>query len=210
MNSLLSEKAIDIIRAALPIFAKKGFHSATVDEIAQKASVAKGTLYLYFDSKEDLFTQMVTYVSRQISQAIIQKVEKAEDTWEKLEIAMDIHFSCLLKYKSSYLVSEMGAAQARIDHEAIRQAKIEHIKIYEQILRDHFDQLGTHPPYSLRTASIIILGGLTNYIYKRYFLKDFVPEPQEYLETFKRFVRSALLAERQTKTKKKSIKGKGR
>ena len=49
----------EICAAALDIFAEKGFAAARLDEIARRAGVSKGTLYLYFHSKEDLFRAVV-------------------------------------------------------------------------------------------------------------------------------------------------------
>lgn len=48
-----------IFDAALEIFSHKGFHSATTDEIAERAGVGKGTLYRYFATKEKLFEELV-------------------------------------------------------------------------------------------------------------------------------------------------------
>ncbi len=44
-----------IIQAAIEVFSKKGFQAATISEIAQRASVADGSIYQYFKNKEDLF-----------------------------------------------------------------------------------------------------------------------------------------------------------
>ena len=49
----------EICAAALEVFAEKGFASAKLDEIAKRAGVSKGTLYLYFEDKEDLFRAVV-------------------------------------------------------------------------------------------------------------------------------------------------------
>ncbi len=43
-----------ILKAALELFSKKGFHAATTKEIARKARIAEGTLFNYFRTKEDL------------------------------------------------------------------------------------------------------------------------------------------------------------
>jgi AcrR family transcriptional regulator len=48
-----------ILNAALDVFSDKGFHLATVDEIAERAEVGKGTLYRYFANKEGLFNELV-------------------------------------------------------------------------------------------------------------------------------------------------------
>ena len=49
----------EICTAALDVFSEKGFAAAKLDEIAQRAGVSKGTLYLYFKDKEDLFRAVV-------------------------------------------------------------------------------------------------------------------------------------------------------
>lgn len=53
------ERPREICAAALEVFAEKGFAAAKVDEIARRAGVSKGTLYLYFNDKEDLFRAVV-------------------------------------------------------------------------------------------------------------------------------------------------------
>lgn len=49
----------EICEAALEVFAEKGFAAAKLDEIARRAGVSKGTLYLYFEDKADLFRAVV-------------------------------------------------------------------------------------------------------------------------------------------------------
>ena len=49
----------DIAAAALEIFGEKGFAGARIDEIAARAGVSKGTLYLYFETKADIFRAVV-------------------------------------------------------------------------------------------------------------------------------------------------------
>src|ERR1700750_2688967 len=49
----------EILDAALKVFAEKGFAAARMDDIARKAGVTKGKIYLYFPSKEDVFKQLV-------------------------------------------------------------------------------------------------------------------------------------------------------
>jgi AcrR family transcriptional regulator len=49
----------EIITAALACFAEKGFNATLLDNVAARAGIAKGTLYRYFDSKEELFRAVV-------------------------------------------------------------------------------------------------------------------------------------------------------
>src|SRR5436305_2226328 len=43
-----------ILDAATNVFAEKGFHDATIRQVAKRAGIADGTIYLYFKSKDDL------------------------------------------------------------------------------------------------------------------------------------------------------------
>ena len=49
----------EIIAAAYAVFAEKGFAAAKLDEIAARAGVSKGALYLYFETKQDIFEAVV-------------------------------------------------------------------------------------------------------------------------------------------------------
>jgi AcrR family transcriptional regulator len=49
----------EIVQAALQVFAERGFAAARLDDIARRAGVSKGALYLYFETKEDLFHAVV-------------------------------------------------------------------------------------------------------------------------------------------------------
>jgi len=54
----ISDKRNDIMQAALGIIAKQGFHGAPMAEIAEKAGVAAGTIYRYFENKDVLITEL--------------------------------------------------------------------------------------------------------------------------------------------------------
>lgn len=54
-----AERPGEIVAAALEVFAERGFAAARLEEVARKAGVSKGALYLYFETKEDLFRAVV-------------------------------------------------------------------------------------------------------------------------------------------------------
>jgi AcrR family transcriptional regulator len=61
----------EILEAALAVFAERGFAAARLDDVAARARISKGTLYLYFDSKEALFKAVVRA-------AIVPNIAQAE------------------------------------------------------------------------------------------------------------------------------------
>jgi AcrR family transcriptional regulator len=54
-----SERPTEILAAALVVFAERGLAGARMEDIAEGAGVSKGTLYLYFSGKEDLFQEAI-------------------------------------------------------------------------------------------------------------------------------------------------------
>jgi len=53
------ERRQSILQAAREVFFKNGFHRATVDSVAERAEVSKGTVYLYFESKETILAHLL-------------------------------------------------------------------------------------------------------------------------------------------------------
>lgn len=60
-REMVPETKDRILEAALAVFGEKGYHNATMAEIAEAAAVGKGTLYWYFPSKEKLFSGMIDH-----------------------------------------------------------------------------------------------------------------------------------------------------
>jgi AcrR family transcriptional regulator len=58
-NGRRGERRDDILAAALDEFSARGFAATRLDDVAARAGVAKGTIYLYFDDKESLFQELV-------------------------------------------------------------------------------------------------------------------------------------------------------
>ena len=69
----------EICAAALEVFAEKGFAAAKLDEIAKRAGVSKGTLYLYFQDKAELFRAV-------IRDTVAPRVAAVRDMADKVEL----------------------------------------------------------------------------------------------------------------------------
>jgi TetR/AcrR family transcriptional regulator, fatty acid metabolism regulator protein len=85
------DKRQRILDAAVRVFAKKGYHGAKVAEIAKKAGVADGTIYLYFRNKEDILVSLFDEVMEEhISQARAE-IARVKGAPEKLRVAAEHH-----------------------------------------------------------------------------------------------------------------------
>ena len=65
----------EIIDAALEVFAEKGFAAAKLDDIARRAGISKGSLYLYFETKEEIFRA----VARTAVASLVEEIEGAAE-----------------------------------------------------------------------------------------------------------------------------------
>ena len=65
-HGTIEKNRLKIERAALQLFTRKGFHGTTVREIAKKAGVSMGKLYIYYDTKEDIFIDLVHHLGRKM------------------------------------------------------------------------------------------------------------------------------------------------
>ena len=80
-----SEKYHRIIKAATKVFAKKGFYPAKISEIAKEAQVADGTIYIYFESKDDILISLFEEQMKIVLENMVAQIAKLKDPAEKFE-----------------------------------------------------------------------------------------------------------------------------
>ncbi len=83
-RKLRFERRGQILDAALTVFARKGFHAASVSDIVRAAQVARGTFYLYFPSKRELFEALVDSLMADLDRGI-KRVDLSADAPAPLE-----------------------------------------------------------------------------------------------------------------------------
>src|SRR5580658_4373103 len=74
----------EIVAAARKVFAKCGYRCSTVDHIAEQAGIAKGTLYLYFKSKEEIYLTALMADIGDLQQEAGRRVAAASGAREKV------------------------------------------------------------------------------------------------------------------------------
>jgi TetR/AcrR family transcriptional regulator len=74
----------EMLATALDLFSQKGYHNVSMHEIAAQAEFAIGTLYKFFQNKEDLYKALVLEQCDRFEDALVQAIEQSEDEVEKL------------------------------------------------------------------------------------------------------------------------------
>ncbi len=84
-----NQKKEKIIQAAINIFSEKGLEKGTISSIAKKADVGKGTVYQYFNSKEEMFGQIIFYFFDDMFNNWQSLIHKPIDPEQKLTLLID-------------------------------------------------------------------------------------------------------------------------
>jgi AcrR family transcriptional regulator len=83
------DKRRKIFDAALQVFTEHGFHESTMDEIAAASGVAKGTVYRYFASKEDLLDHLLKSTSRRIAERFAGAFVSGGDVVDQIRVFIE-------------------------------------------------------------------------------------------------------------------------
>lgn len=96
-----------ILRAAVDVFAEFGYFNAKVAQIAKAAGVADGTIYLYFDGKEDLLLTIFREHSRNYLRTLEQQLSNVNRAEDRLRIAVRHHLETLGRDRALAVVSQV-------------------------------------------------------------------------------------------------------
>lgn len=106
------DKRQRILQAAVKVFARKGYFAAKVAEIARKAGVADGTIYLYFRNKEDILVSLFDEVmAEHIEQGKLELLG-ARSPAERLRVIAERHLSLLGRNRDLAVVFQVELRQS--------------------------------------------------------------------------------------------------
>ncbi|GER83953.1 hypothetical protein KTAU_25900 [Thermogemmatispora aurantia] len=109
------EREALILQTAEEVFCEKGYHETSIDEIAARVGIAKGTVYLHFPSKEDLLVALF----RRDTEQVISEVEAIASSpgcsaREKLEAILHLLYGELFKKRTRLFYSIYNSPEMRV------------------------------------------------------------------------------------------------
>lgn len=90
------QRPLQILDAAFEEFTKRGFTATRVEDIAERVGVTKGTVYVYFETKEALFEDMVKRASMPFRETFSAYTHKSDDPVEQLRLLLEFLFDSLV------------------------------------------------------------------------------------------------------------------
>jgi len=93
-----------IFDAAEAVLAERGFHRASVDEVAKRAEISVGTLYNLFGSKENLYSSLLERGIDEVRTCVRERVAPASTGIDKLHAAIDAIFAYCTEHQRAFRV----------------------------------------------------------------------------------------------------------
>ena len=161
-----------ILRAATDVFAGRGFFNAQVADVARAAGVAAGTVYLYFDSKDDL---LVSIFERTMREAIAEgraAVSPVRDPVDQLRTVARVHLDRMGRDRSLAIVFQVELRQSTKFMERLSSTLLrEYLGIIRTIVVEGQKSGAFRKDLNATLAAKLFFGGLdemaTNWILSR-------------------------------------------
>ncbi len=159
------EKYERILQAAIEVIAEKGFHYARISDIASRAGVADGTVYLYFENKDHILRAAIDSAFVQFSKQVGEALQQTIGIIEKLRVVARLHIETLINNRSLAVILQTEVRQsAKFMEQFSHQYFVDYINLVREIIRQGQQQEVLRPGISDRVAALAIFGTLDEMI----------------------------------------------
>jgi TetR/AcrR family transcriptional regulator, cholesterol catabolism regulator len=158
----------EIIAAAAKVFQTKGYHAATVQDIADAVGILKGSLYHHVKSKEDLLYLIVKEPIARMYERMTEIVASDLPAAEKLRGAILAHLEAFDRhYPHLFVYLHEREEMKRRFREQFKLSPKQYERCWQQILREGVKSGEFRPDFDVQVVSYGLLGML-NWLYKWY------------------------------------------
>jgi AcrR family transcriptional regulator len=149
----------ELLRASKQVLAAKGYHRTKVTDIAAAADVGVGTFYLYYETKEQLFLELIEETARQLKEAVDTAKARATDPAAKARAGCEAFFRFAQRNRETFRILFGEGAF----NQAVRDAQAMFVADVEENFREGMHQglFAPHPPAVVAQA---VIGMLTQVV----------------------------------------------
>ena len=195
------DKKEKILNASLKVYAKKGSRNFSMDDIAKTADIGKGTIYLYFKSKDELFFESIFYALHALLNIFRKEIDKQDSATKKLQLYIEKSikeinkknnpFIIIINEFPSFLSSMKNRKKKCNEHKGrgiyfIRQQFLKSI-IEEGMKNNEFKNIDTD------IFSHLIIGGINSFFIRRVLSGEKIKNNK--IKTFSNMILSIIIKE---------------
>lgn len=160
-NNRKREKYYLILDAALRVFAEHGYHKSQVARIAREAGVADGTIYLYFNRKEDILIELFQYRLTDLANRISASIEQAADVKEALRKFCELHYTEMQNDIHFAHLTQLELRQNSMElRKAIGKAFKPYLILFENLLVRGINENVFRPDINVKLARHLLFGAM--------------------------------------------------
>lgn len=171
------EKRIDILQAAGRVFYVNGFENTKIEEVAKEAGIGKGTVYEYFESKQQLFEEMIAYTQHITVQDMQKALAQGQSFQDKFKafagfMTQTVKEHCQifdLMISSKIMAREMGAIML--------ESNVRMGDVLIEVVKEAISKGELRSDLDPELAASIIMGTVNQYCSKKVIF--FKKEPDE-------------------------------
>jgi len=158
---LRGDKYQRILDAAISVFAEKGFHSSRVSDVAARASVADGTIYLYFRNKDELLVKAIETAFDAFMRRVRTELAAITSPAAKLRCIARLHLEDLGSKRPLAVVIQMEFRRnARLFAPFLHSRMVEYFDLMCSIIRDGQAKGLFHPGIGAKIIANCFFGAL--------------------------------------------------
>ncbi len=138
---LVQQRHEQIFRAASRVFISRGYHAATVREIAEEAGLSLGSLYSYIRTKEDILYLVFERLTTALRENIRLAMKGIADPVEQIRAALRANLQTIERYQDEILL--MYQETKALDRDSLHlvlAGEAEYVKFFEEILEAGYQQ----------------------------------------------------------------------
>ena len=151
----------EIVRAAVDAFADRGYFAARMREIAKRAGVADGTLYLYFRGKEDLLVCVLEEYARAFLERARADIAARSDPRDKLRVVIERHLVSLENDRALAQVFQIELRHTRRFLRRVARGQLaEYLRLLEEIIGEGVKLGCFRPDVPVEMAARMVFGAI--------------------------------------------------
>jgi TetR/AcrR family fatty acid metabolism transcriptional regulator len=132
-----TEKYYRIIKAATKMFARKGFYKTRISEIAKEAKVADGTVYIYFENKDDILISLFEEQMKAVMDNMVEQISEETDPVKKLEKFALIHLQLIEQNPNMAEIIQVEVRQSSKFMKEYKNEKfVQYLDLIAEIVRE--------------------------------------------------------------------------
>ena len=140
-KDLVAQRHDEIFRAASRVFISRGYHTATVREIAQEAGLSLGGLYSYIRTKEDILYLVFDKLTTTLRENMRHAIEGIEDPVEQITAALRADLKTTEQYQNEILLMYQETKSLdRASQQAVLSREADYVRFFEDILRAGYER----------------------------------------------------------------------